>query len=271
MVNNRASPPESFHYGQSAHYYFAIFACSLQRHILLVCYECVRRHPTLYVDARFGRAPHRSGITLLGKSGRTPLSSGTATFSARVTDSSSASVAEPFTLTVSQGAPPTAIETWSARSPADAVSNAVYDAGRNEIVLLGMSGTWIYNNGQWTERLNVTPPIVRGSTTMAYDIEHRRIVMFGGFSSPGTLLNDTWTWDGTSWTQMSPSTSPPSRTNHSMTYDAAHGVILLFGGDASDGVTHYSDTWIWDGANWTQQFPVISPPARSGNSPSFTR
>jgi uncharacterized repeat protein (TIGR01451 family) len=207
----------------------------------------------------------RSSGNLVG----TPLSSGTATFSARVTDSSSASVAEPFTLTVSQGAPPTAIETWSTRWPADAVSNAVYDAGRNEIVLLGMSGTWIYNNGQWTERLNVTPPTARGSTTMAYDVEHRRVVMFGGFSSPGNLLNDTWTWDGTSWTQMSPSISPPSRINHSMTYDAAHGVIVLFGGDASDGVTHYSDTWFWDGANWTQQFPVISPPARSGNSLSF--
>lgn len=205
----------------------------------------------------------RSSGNLVG----TPLSSGTATFSARVTDSSSASVAEPFTLTVSQGPPPTAIETWSTKWP-DAISNAVYDAGRKEIVLLGMSGTWIYNNGQWTERLNVALPTARGSTTLAYDAAHRRVVLFGGFSSPGTSLNDTWAWDGTSWTQMSPTTSPPGRSNHSLTYDAAHGVIVLFGGDASDG-THYSDTWIWDGANWTQQFPVISPPARSGNSLSF--
>ena len=39
-----------------------------------------------------------------------------------------------------------------------------------------------------------------------------------------------------------------------MAYDAATGTVVLFGGRASDGLV-FNDTWVWDGATWTKQFP----------------
>ena len=30
-----------------------------------------------------------------------------------------------------------------------------------------------------------------------------------------------------------------------------------------------SDTWVWDGSNWTEQFPATSPPARDSASMAY--
>lgn len=47
-----------------------------------------------------------------------------------------------------------------------------------------------------------------------------------------------------------------------MTYDAARQQVVLFGGSVGTP-TPLGDTWIWDGAAWTQKFPVHSPGLRS--------
>ena len=51
-----------------------------------------------------------------------------------------------------------------------------------------------------------------------------------------------------------------------MTYDAGRGEVVLFGG--ATGIL-YGDTWVWDGSNWTQRFPLTSPPARLGHAMSY--
>jgi len=53
------------------------------------------------------------------------------------------------------------------------------------------------------------------------------------------------------WIQESPANMPPARFGAAMAYDAAHGVAVLFGGE-DDSSNRFSDTWLWDGANWTQ-------------------
>jgi hypothetical protein len=45
-----------------------------------------------------------------------------------------------------------------------------------------------------------------------------------------------------------------------MAYDAARGQVVLFGGCCG----LLSDTWTWDGTDWTQHFPAHSPTPRSG-------
>jgi hypothetical protein len=48
-----------------------------------------------------------------------------------------------------------------------------------------------------------------------------------------------------------------------MATDAANRQVVLFGGfDTSDPTPCQSDTWTWDGANWTEQNPATVPPAR---------
>jgi len=44
-----------------------------------------------------------------------------------------------------------------------------------------------------------------------------------------------------------------------MAYDSKHNRVVLFGGAV------LSDTWEWDGYNWTQRFPLQSPSARSAH------
>jgi hypothetical protein len=70
------------------------------------------------------------------------------------------------------------------------------------------------------------------------------------------------------WIELSPPTSPPPRTAAAMAYDPATGNTVLFGGDEVTGGsgTMLSDTWIWDGSTWSEQFPIASPPARYGAS-----
>ena len=84
-------------------------------------------------------------------------------------------------------------------------------------------------------------------------------MLFGGDSS-GQIYGDTWTWRA-GWHPTSPATSPSARSGPAMAYDGAAGNIVLFGGVNSAG-TALSDTWTWDGNNWTQEFPAASPPGR---------
>ena len=53
------------------------------------------------------------------------------------------------------------------------------------------------------------------------------------------------------WTQRSPQTGPSARYGLAMAYDSAHAQVVLFGG--LDG-RYNIDTWVWDGANWTNKF-----------------
>jgi hypothetical protein len=114
--------------------------------------------------------------------------------------------------------------------------------------------------GTWTQQSPATSPPARQAPAMAYDAAHGQVVLFGG-NSADPFLSDTWVWDGTNWTQKFPATSPPGRFFHAMAYDGAHGQVVLFGGYGSIGPgMPLSDTWVWDGTNWTQKFPATSPP-----------
>jgi hypothetical protein len=85
-----------------------------------------------------------------------------------------------------------------------------------------------------------------------------RVVLFGGVSNTGGLLNDTWEWEGPGWTARSV-VGPPGRWGHAM---ATLGTkTILFGGQGQTSLL--SDTWAWDGARW-QLVDVPGPaPQRS--------
>jgi len=100
---------------------------------------------------------------------------------------------------------------------------------------------------------------------MAYDSAHGQVVSFGGENANNGLYNDTWVWDGANWTQKFPQNSPPAREAHAMAYDSVHGQVVLFGGNGEAsllGPGYFSDTWVWDGSNWTKPSPQTSPSAR---------
>jgi hypothetical protein len=126
----------------------------------------------------------------------------------------------------------------------------------------------------WTQKLPVNNPPARRDHAMAYDAAHGQVVLFGGSvpSSDGSnnrVLSDTWTWDGSNWTKRFTANSPPARAYHRMAYDSLHQQVVLFGGTTTFAASPFSDTWVWDGTNWTQKFPANSPPARRAHAMAY--
>src|ERR1700691_825334 len=68
------------------------------------------------------------------------------------------------------------------------------------------------------------------------------------------------------WTPLRPLTFPPARCDGGMVYDPVLGKVVLFGGQTivigGNDIEYgeLSDTWLWDGANFTLQTPTTSPP-----------
>jgi hypothetical protein len=147
------------------------------------------------------------------------------------------------------------------------------DPALGELVLFGgdngrtvFGGTWIYQDGAWTQEHPALSPAPRTGAALVYDAATGQLLLFGGSSKIGTaggFFGDTWTWTGTTWQQLHPAISPPARHNAGMIYDAAGQDVVLFGG--YDG--HYlGDTWTWNGTTWTQQDTPAAPAPRDTGS-----
>ena len=158
-----------------------------------------------------------------------------------------------------------------------------YDAARGVTVLFGgfgassgrLSDTWVWDGASWSELAPAASPPARTNHALAYDAARGVTVLFGGAGTVGacgtpgsSACADTWAWDGATWTEVTPDVSPPARTQHALAYDAARDVTVLFGGSGAAGAcgtpdsVMCSDTWLWDGASWTEVTPDAVPPAR---------
>ena len=162
-------------------------------------------------------------------------------------------------------------------------ASMVYDHDLNAVLLFGgygletggstgyLSDTWAFN-GTWTQVPTGTSPPARDLAAMSFGGNVGEVVLFGGSNgnSAESVLGDTWTFHGTTWTQQSPATSPAPRAGASMDYEATTlNEPVLFGGYGNAGNpngTIYGDTWAWNGTTWTQLSPLVSPPARAGES-----
>jgi hypothetical protein len=120
----------------------------------------------------------------------------------------------------------------------------------------------------WNQVGYSATPSARQNAGMAYDGATRSMVLFGGDGNGNSILGDTWTWNGT-WHARISATAPSPRQGPAIAFDGAVGNVVLFGGSPTAPVgngTAFGDTWTWDGINWTQQFPPVSPPARVWSS-----
>lgn len=114
---------------------------------------------------------------------------------------------------------------------------------------------------------STSPPVLppsRGDTQLVYDDQMKALLLIEGSGSGSVLgLTDMWAWNGETWTQLHPAHMPLSRSDAAIAYDAATHQVVLFGGGSNEGNTPMlADTWTWDGTDWTQQHPTVSPPAR---------
>ena len=108
---------------------------------------------------------------------------------------------------------------------------------------------------QWHQAATVSPP-PRTFPALGVHLGTGQVVMFGGMRTAAPLgsFAETWTWDGSGWTQQFPANAPSARSGAVLVYDLARNVTVLYGGQNPSpiGGLSLSDTWEWDGTNWTQ-------------------
>ncbi|MEB2311422.1 MAG: hypothetical protein OZ928_06205 [Polyangiaceae bacterium] len=149
-----------------------------------------------------------------------------------------------------------------------------YDAKAKVTLLFGddlFNTLWSWNGVTWTKLCGYgtacAGPSARMMSTLAYDPNRERTVLFGGMSS-GAARNDTWEWDGSQWIQACVTTpcinnKPSPRYGASMAYDGGSGGVLLLFGGTTNGTDRLSDTWEWNGSVWTRR-ATSGPSGRYG-------
>lgn len=142
--------------------------------------------------------------------------------------------------------------------------------------------TWEYDavGRTWSLRSTNGPP-ARSDFNIAFDAVRNRTVLFGGQLETAPTFaqqwaDDTWVWDGGAgtWQQLNPPNKPSGRFGHSMAFDSARNLLVLLGGqyvkqDYGNTVVPglSSETWTWDGANWSNQTLFFDFPSGVFDSP----
>ncbi len=120
-----------------------------------------------------------------------------------------------------------------------------------------------WDGSAWTQLFpatNIDPDFSQGS--IATDGAGEAFY-FGNNGAPA-YGSDVYLWNsGTEdWELQSPAVSPPIRQGAGWCYGGPTLGYVLFGGRAFGGA-YLDDTWLWDGSEWTEVFPISVPPARA--------
>lgn len=152
-----------------------------------------------------------------------------------------------------------------------------YDVARGETVLFGgynlsavqgLSDTWIYTGGVWTEKCTTCvsgteEPSMRYGHQMVYDSVLQRVLLFAGNAAGVGESNDLWEWNGATakWSKRcnGACVAPPARTLFGMAYDANAARTVVYGGTSVGGLRQ--DTRLYNSATdtWTDAAPLNSP------------
>jgi hypothetical protein len=134
-----------------------------------------------------------------------------------------------------------------------------YDEGRGVTLLFGGSGRqghlndlWEWDGRQW-RFVTATGPTPRNAVVFVYDSRRKRAVLVGGRTAQG-LKVDTWEWDTNTWRERQVE-GPGIRLHHHGAYDSRRGRLVMYGGlrPVNKTIEPLSDTWEWDGEQWTQR------------------
>ncbi len=129
-----------------------------------------------------------------------------------------------------------------------------------------LSDLWSFDGNDWLQLQTATVPPARTSHGAAYDAGRDRLVIFGGEAAGRAPFGDHWEYDGSDWIRMTSDATPPPRRYPSLAYDELRGRLVLFGGSYGDNPWEYlNDTWEFDGSNWIEMSPALSPTGRHGS------
>jgi N-acetylneuraminic acid mutarotase len=162
-----------------------------------------------------------------------------------------------------------AVTTTGGPTVACTTPSGAYDANRGKLVVLcADSTTFEWDGSAWKkyEFDDKHRPPARTLSSMTYDANIKKIVMFGGFSDPN-YLDQTWTFDGATWTRVK-NNPAPARALTAMWFDPIKNRTLIYGGigrqQSTDRISRYGDMWSFDGSGWAEVKPAATPGTRYG-------
>jgi Galactose oxidase, central domain len=175
--------------------------------------------------------------------------------------------------------------TWTKMKTAVAPSarrfvTMAFDKRSNKLVMFGgfnpntqqiLRDTWVWDGATstWTQvKMKTSPPAGYGS--MLFNDPHSgTAMMFGGFNITHIVpaYSTTWRSTGTGWQKLHPKTIPIPRGWGVTWLDSKRNNVIMTGGNGDTIRT--DNTWIWDGSNWTQQFPATQIQATVGSGYAF--
>ncbi|MFN0247579.1 MAG: kelch repeat-containing protein [Kofleriaceae bacterium] len=121
-----------------------------------------------------------------------------------------------------------------------------------------------WNGTSWEQlpdlRFEESVPGARLDFAASYDVDRRRVVLFGGVDAAAMgsgQFADMWELGPAGWTRVA-TVGPPARVAPTMAYDASRKVTLMFGDDTGGDAR----TWLWNGATWSSVAPPTGLEAR---------
>lgn len=155
---------------------------------------------------------------------------------------------------------------------------AVWDPAGNQMLVFGgsdgsgsgLNDLWSYTAGSdsWAPlRPSGTTAAARADHTAVWDAVANRMLVFGGFGSDSSSVNDLLSYQAASnnWAPFGASgAQPPARSWRPVVWDPAESRLFIFGGCCS-----YNDLWSYRASSnsWMQLTPSgTPPPARYGDT-----
>jgi hypothetical protein len=147
----------------------------------------------------------------------------------------------------------------------------VYDTGRDRLVAYGgqdlqevvLGDTWEFDGAAWQRLARAGPPL-RVHYAFAFDPIRGQTLLLG--EGPDQL----WAWrGGPAWQRQAAPGGPPARAGGRMAFHLATGRLVLMGGYVYGPNGHpIGDTWLWDGAAWTE-YTGPTPTPRSHHALAY--
>lgn len=109
----------------------------------------------------------------------------------------------------------------------------VYDAARNEVLMLGTAAGSVvmyrYGSGEWSRITPEKLPACVTQAQMVYRPDSRTVLTYGGSCAFG-VSNDTMVWNGQNWTELTLARAAGSLFGYGLAHDPTRNMTVLYGG-----------------------------------------
>jgi hypothetical protein len=154
-------------------------------------------------------------------------------------------------------------------APPGGWAGMTYDPVRGQMVLVvaptsrttSPTETWIWDGVRWQQRARRDQPGPLGSLLPTAFDPQSRTTLVASLRCPGAVcVLETWSWDGSNWHQLQPVHTPDPSAHMQLVQDPVSGqLLLLTEADVPQGVPAPTETWTWNGRDWTRVGPTGKP------------